>query len=428
MNKIKAIINRIIGPIGLMRLMGPMGLIGLIGPIGFLLLVGCSKDSSEELPEQKAMGFSVTLAEKDTQHQARQTTRAAAPGDGELTTAILQQEGFGVYCWYTGNDLFTTPKPTSARTGSTEPYLLLMKNQRVTYSDDQWTYTPKKYWPLNDNERLTLRAYAPYVSYDLIADAETGMPLLPVVVEKEDYQNGTQHDPLWGTSKHDGTTDADDAVTRNEVYGKLYTDYTHQMSGTLLAKDSRDGVVDWYFHHGMAKLMFNCKVIAEPGCDKVVIKGIRVSPLYKMGLLNISSSSETENYPDKPIWTECSGNLTTDIGADYLKEKPLTIMTNMVPPAMTEDYPLLEKGLLIIPRTFSGDNKMTITLTYSIDDDATPLKAVANITDKVFYGNTIYTLGLKLTPSTQGLEITLVQSAFTAWIAGGTGNHTVYNW
>ena len=349
-------------------------------------------------------------------------------GDGELTTEILQQEGFGVYCWYTGSALFTTPKPASARTGSSEPYLLLMQNQRVTYNEGQWTYSPTKYWPLNPNERLTLRAYAPYVSYLLLTDATTGMPLLPVVVEPTDYHNGTQHDPLWGTSKHDGTTDADSATTRNEVYGKLYNDYTYTMSGSLLAKDNRDGVIDWYFHHGMTKLMFTCKVIADPGCDKVIVKGIKVTPLYNMGLLDISSSSETENYPDKPVWTERSGNMTVDLTADDLKENSFAIATNMVPPAMTEAFPLLEKGLLIIPRTYSGENKMKITLTYSIDDDPSELEAVAFIEDKTFYGNTSYTLDLKLTPSTQGLEITLVQSAFTAWLTGGTGNQTIYNW
>ena len=72
-----------------------------------------------------------------------------------------------------------------------------------------WGYTPKKYWPVNPEELLMLRAYAPYVSYQLQTD-EHGMPQLPIVLGTEkpdaivygtDYRNGTQHDPLWGTGR-----------------------------------------------------------------------------------------------------------------------------------------------------------------------------------------------------------------------------------
>lgn len=399
--------------------------------VGLAILVilgfsGCSSNEGEttELQQQNAMGFAACMAENASTAGARETR---ALGDGEFTTEQLKSAGFGVYCWYTGTKIVPgtlTGEDHIKNYTST----ILMRNQRVEWKNSNWTYAPTKYWPLDADERLTLRAYAPYVSYDLQTDAH-GMPLLPVVVKADDYQNGTQHDPLWGTSKHEGTTDAEDATTDNEVYGKLYNNYTHQMSGSLLAKDSKDGIIEWYFHHGMTKLIFACKLIASPGCDKVVIRGIKITPLYNQGLLDISSSSESDSYPDKPNWTDCAGNMTVDIGETYLN---LEVPANEDPSKESNPVDILNKnGLLIIPRIFSGsgDDKMTITVTYTIDNDGIENKqeAKAEITP-IFYGNTVYKMNLKLTPATNGLDITMVQSAFTPWKDGGTGDHEVYNW
>jgi hypothetical protein len=72
-----------------------------------------------------------------------------------------------------------------------EDGFLLMNNQKVEWKNwngtgNVWGYTPTKYWPINAAELLTLRAYAPYVSYNLQTDAN-GMPMLPVVVKNDDY-------------------------------------------------------------------------------------------------------------------------------------------------------------------------------------------------------------------------------------------------
>ena len=70
---------------------------------------------------------------------------------------------------------------------------------------------------------------------------------------------------------------------------------------------------------------------------------------------------------------------------------------------------------------------MKVTITYSIDTDPTELTAVGTI-ERNFEGNTSYTVRLKLTPSTRGLEISLVQGAFTPWQVTVVGTHEVYNW
>lgn len=396
-----------------------------IGLISLMGLMSCSgTPEMPETPVEKAVGFAAHFAEGD--EGVRAATRAV--GDGELTTDLLKEKGFGVYCWYTKKTPFD-PDFTVPKTHISD-YLaegfVLMYNQKVEWGGETWGYSPEKYWPLASDEWLTLRAYAPYTSY-LLTDAH-GMPLLPVVVTPGDYHNGTQHDPLWGTGLHDGVADEDDATTRNEVYGKLYDNYTYTMSGSQLAKDERDGIIDWYFHHGMASLMFACGITPDPGCNKVTITGFSVTPLYTEGGLSLNSKAEKRDSGiDKPTWEQCDGDMEVVFEGGDLRTypDPLDILIN--PSGATDAVNLLSKGLLIIPRTYTGTNQMTVTLTYTVDGESDPQTAVGTIT-REFRGNTSYTLNLSLTPATRGLEISLVQSAFTQWKDGGTGTHTTYNW
>jgi len=385
-----------------------------------MTVCSCSSDSPNGMPEPNtgdkgdtvgqgpAVGFSAVFAEKEEQRSAGARTRSV--GDGEFDDDALQASGFGVYCWYTGTKDYATGSHIKDYTKT-----ILMLNQKVEYKNAQWTYSPTKYWPLNDEEKLTLRAYAPYVSYQLQTDEVTGLPWLPVVVKDDDYHNGTQHDPLWGTAKYGGT-DEDEGTT----YGVLYDNYTHVMSGNELVKDGDDGIVHWYFHHGMSKLMFTCSVIQDPGCNTVTIKSIQIETLYTQGLLSLSS--ETTQNTDKPDWEQCSGDMTVK-----LEDFATNVITITDPSQPTPYIPLLSKGLLIIPRNFEATG-LKVTVTYTIDDDDdTILPATATI-KKNFQGNTSYILGLSLTPSTKGLEITMVQSAFTAWSYGGEMERPVYNW
>jgi len=381
--------------------------------------MACSNegDDSPEGPqqEQQVMGFAATVAESETA-EAR-ATRAEGdpePGDGELTTALLQEKGFGVYCWYTGSSDYTSGHIKDVTSE------ILMVNQHVEYKDSKWTYSPAKYWPLNADEKLTLRAYAPYVSYQLQTDPTTGLPLLPVVVKNDDYQNGRQQDPLWGTSKNGGTN------IEETTYGVLYDNYTHEMSGNSTGKDERDGFIDWYFHHGMAKLVFNISITADPGCESVTIRSITIEDLHSQGLLDLNSPAGSAN--DKPWWYDCSGDIDVTLEAtDFASSPdPFTIDTRTNESA-TADHLLLAdgKGLLIIPKNFSSGMKVSIV--YSIDGEDDPQTAKGTISQD-FKGNTVYTLNMKLTPETKSMEIDVVWAAFTTWTEEPEKDHTIYNW
>ena len=464
--------------------MGRMGAMNPIKPIKPILpifimvfFLGACSSGEEKVPVEQqgaAIGFSADFAEVGSSvGRNRAATRAV--GDGELTTEMLKDLGFGVYCWYTGSTPVTFTDGTTPYNGTQiinhiSTYVgangyMLMRNQKVEWkkwngeSTESWNYTPSKYWPLDPSEMLTFRAYAPYTTY-LVTDAK-GMPQLPVVVTKDDYHNGTQFDPLWGTGAPEGTDithSTDPKIPDDCRYGILYNNITHQMSGDKRSeKDDHDGTIHWFFHHGMSKIMFAVSITKDPGCETVTIHGISITPLYDKGLLDISSPTATKD--EKPRWTETDGDMTvklegattSDNGVTWTpgdfdlspwpeesdpsyKPYPFVIKTDTENP--TPAVSLLPEGLLIIPREYTTSSRMTITIYYSIDNDTEVLEAVGTLPKKdesdprTFYGNTAYTLNLALEPSTKGLDITLVQSAFTPWIDSGLtpGDYEVYNW
>ena len=415
--------------------------------------MGCSSASDEAVTEggsgngtgggvvqERLLGFSASFADSEGKAAARATRSIGNIGDGEFTNSDLRHTGFGVYCWYTGTTTFDNFVSHSHIKDYTDKVLML--NQQVYDTNPEaenanWTYEPPKYWPLKDDEKLTFRAYAPYVSYQLQTD-EHGMPMLPVVVTKNDFHNGIQHDPLWGTSKHGGT-DGEETT-----YGVLYDNYTYEMSGAETSKDAYDGKIYWYFHHGMAKLMFTISVIQDPGCDSVQIDSIKIENLYTQGLLSLSSG--TTSSTDKPDWAQRSGDMTVTLTQNKTKKtepgdlapipQPDPKPENYIPypfvikTSTTEATPyiqLIKKGLLVIPRDYLSEG-LAVTVYYTVDNAYSDILTATGTIKKVIEGNTSYELGLSLTPSTRGLEINLVQSAFTSWTDGGTIERTEYNW
>ena len=428
------------------RLIGLIGLIGLMG--------ACSSKQEpvepEEPQEEMPIGFRATV---ESESNSRGGTRAETlPGDGELTTPLLKELGFGVYCWYTGskNVIFTDDKGTTPQLHiSNYAQYMLMRNQKVEWKNASWTYDPPKYWPVDPTEKLTLRAYAPYTSY-LTAD-DKGMPLLPVVVKADDYHNGTQHDPVWGTGKLVQTTGAEEGeyypdnpeppeepvYPDNKKYGSHYNNITYKMSGDWRDNpndhdpaDTRNGTIDWYFHHGMAKLVFWGLLDDKSLQPTAKITSIKLTPLYNQGLLNISSPTGSDT--EKPIWPieERSGEMevellgwdTTNETEQDLQHSQIGKIDNTEP---NDGWTLLtEKGLLIIPRDYS-QTPMKLTVTIYNQATSSNVTMSTDITQN-FLGNTIYSLRMTVS-NVLYVEIDLVKSAFTPWTETST-DHKIYNW
>ena len=121
------------------------------------MLASCSSDdlSVQTAARQEAQGLENAVSFEALSQ--RGLTRAGEAGT--MDNAKLQEEGFGVFGYYTDlNEYDQTSTPN------------FMYNQFVEYSGGSWTYEPIKYWPneygnkaqSDDIDKLTFFAYAPY--------------------------------------------------------------------------------------------------------------------------------------------------------------------------------------------------------------------------------------------------------------------------
>lgn len=82
--------------------------------------------------------------------------RSAATRATVVTSETLESEGFGVMAWYTGQDEYSEGYSSDVYDYD------FMVNTCVSHDGSMWSYTPLKYWPNNEGDKLTFLAYAPY--------------------------------------------------------------------------------------------------------------------------------------------------------------------------------------------------------------------------------------------------------------------------
>ncbi len=154
--------------------------------------------------------------------------------------------GFGVFAYYTGasgwGDVGSSTTPN------------FMYNQQVTYSSG-WTYTPVKYWPNADGEKVSFFAYAPYTSNTTGFSTNTaaGAPIISYT---------------WGTT--------------NDL---LYDKQIDQVKGTV------SSAVTFTFKHALAKVEFKIRRKDNSG-PPVTLKSLSIG-LYTSGTFNLGTESWT---------------------------------------------------------------------------------------------------------------------------------------
>ena len=161
--------------------------------------------------------------------------------------SALREVGFGVFAYYTGATAWGTVG------SSTTPNF--MYNQQVTWSSDHWTYTPVKYWPNADGEKVSFFAYAPYTSNTTGFSTNTaaGAPIISYT---------------WGTT--------------NDL---LYDKQIDQVKGTV------SSAVTFTFKHALAKVEFKIRRKDNSG-PPVTLKSLSIG-LYTSGTFNLGTESWT---------------------------------------------------------------------------------------------------------------------------------------
>lgn len=176
-----------------------------------MAFTGCSQsseladtESNNTETTQKAISFDTYLSK---------TTRAGAAGAQDTET--LKTNGFGVFAYYTGQDTYAN---------TTAPNF--MYNTKV--SGTAFTYSPVRYWPNNDNDKLSFFAYAPYVEVTagtgLPADVKSGITALsnnaytgaPTVTYKLADDKTQSVDLLWGAKMGTTTNEVNTDLTRTK--------------------------------------------------------------------------------------------------------------------------------------------------------------------------------------------------------------------
>lgn len=113
-----------------------------------LLTAGCSQNEITDIsPDASpAVGFSV---------YATAQSRGTITDNSTSGTGIKNTTGFGALAYY-------TEQSNWSNTGSFSPNF--MYNQQVKWATNVWTYTPVKYWPNTEGDKISFFAYAPYES------------------------------------------------------------------------------------------------------------------------------------------------------------------------------------------------------------------------------------------------------------------------
>ena len=220
-------------------------------------LVGCAKDSEMAADSAKAVKNNTeTVAKQPVLFGAyvnRATTRAGDPGvlvtSGATAGQInLQDKGFGVFAYYTDDDLYSPIYQPN-----------FMYNTQVTYdaAAKAWTYAPMRYWPNEFGadassegvDRLSFFAYAPHVqvtpstgivtgdnTYGIVGlsrNAATGDPLVKYYSSLDPSK---QVDFCWGVDKTTGKPIID--MTKQGVNEKVEFAFNHALAALNVQIDA----------------------------------------------------------------------------------------------------------------------------------------------------------------------------------------------
>ena len=239
--------------------------------LAFALLASCSTlvdldDAGKEQGKASpvAVGFEAYV------------TRATKAGQtGDLTTDNLKTAGFGVL-GYASNGIPFNERLTPD----------FMYNQPVTCPAGVWTYEPVKYWPNEENDRVSFFAYAPFVEVTpatglVTADGESGILAMSHYLAEGDPQ-------VWYRTTLTPGKDVD------LCWGIPFLNQAKQHTNERL---------QFEFHHALSQLNVQIDAdmdVASQTTTRIYVRSVTFTGFMTQGALNLNSS-------DEPIWDDISG-------------------------------------------------------------------------------------------------------------------------
>lgn len=273
---------------------------------------------------------------------------------GVETANTLQTNGFGVFSKYSGKASFPD-----------------FDNQKVTYSNSKWTYSPLKFWPTDG--KINFYAYAPYKEGQTLKENTTTFDF--TVADKA----ADQKDLLWANAT--GQIAENSASTKEKVKINFYhalsrLGYTVKLSGnyssnnvTFILKNitlagSTDGNTPAFYKTGTIDL---AKTKTETGLWSNYTGGKLFFNWYS-GEYNIPEpkAGTTEPSPSHP---DKDNNGTIEKDKDYLFVIPQNFSEKIEEAGQQKDNP--DKLYVIVKYTikYDGGGEQTNTVYKQIKKD-----------------------------------------------------------
>ena len=215
-------------------------------------------DKTDTIADQIPITFNVYAGEQAT-------TRAAVE-----TEADLGRDGFSVFAYRTG----THDYDATAGTGSKPNFMYNQKIVGVYDGEDHligWTYTPMKYWPNQEGEKISFFAYGTHVPVEP----------QPYITQSGDiatrYEKYDESEPVYGNNSYKtGLTSGIVAISMSDYGGNPFLIYDLNASQGVVemtemydllvgagttnqTKQTIDGNISFTFKHALAAFGFGVR-------------------------------------------------------------------------------------------------------------------------------------------------------------------------
>ncbi len=219
---------------------------------------------------------------------------------------------FGVFAYYTktsnwGNGNNFTPN--------------FMYNEDVTFDGTSYTYSPIKYWPNNNNDKITFWAYYPYSASAILYKANNSSTV---------YNNTTKNLPDIRFTVTDGQTDF--------------------MISNVASNKTRPAVntpVLLTFNHALSRISFYVKKVdtAVPEKYTVKLKSIRLDGIY-LTAIHKSTANPTEWYSwatrgNIPTFTPATSSEYLTLTTSYPADGSPQAVSMAIPQDLSYEYAML---------------------------------------------------------------------------------------
>lgn len=359
--------------------------LGLLA-VAAVSFTACQKDEViSQMPKDQAIEFGTYLG------------RGAQTKGSVITTAELQNQGFGVYAYYTGQtamsayDIPATPN--------------FLNNEKVSTAD--WTYTNTKYWPNTPGDKISFYAYGPYDgANDNAIELATGAGKKPVLTY---------------------TVNADIAKHMDVLFAPAQENFTKPAPGTK---------VDMKFYHALSRIGFKVNTAADYSAEGVTItlKNVTLSGKFytsadmDLGTAGINTTGTPAAFESvKDNWA-AKVTPADPVSFEYFNGTQAVAYKANTDASSTDDDPVDVNGskgyMMVIPQEFASADKITLSVQYNLKDTYNDINnTVTKDINFNFEAGKAYTFLITI----GGLQKVEFTASVIDWQDGGTNSEFSWN-